>query len=81
MTKDDVKLRGTRRISEEAVRDKTGKGWEEWYAILDRWGAPEKGHTASAKYLREAHAVGPWWAQAVTVRYEWERGLRAETGE
>ncbi len=72
---------GPRGISEAAVRAKTGKGWEEWYAILDAWKSPGKGHTAIARYLREHQAVSPWWAQAVTVRYEWERGLRAESAE
>lgn len=67
---------GFRRISEEAVRAKTGKGWPEWFAILDAWGAPEKGHTESAKHLLDEHGLSPWWAQAVAIRYEWERGLR-----
>jgi hypothetical protein len=67
---------GFRRISDKSVRAKTGKGWEEWFAILDAWGAKEKGHTLSAKHLREHNSVSPWWAQAVTIRYEWERGLR-----
>jgi hypothetical protein len=65
-----------RRISEDSVRRRTGKGWDEWLAILDDWGAADKGHTESAKHLRDAHGVSPWWAQAVTVRYEYERGLR-----
>ena len=67
---------GFRRISEEAVRAKTGKGWEEWYAILDACSAKEKGHTRTARHLLEEHGLSPWWAQAVTIRYEWERGLR-----
>jgi len=35
-----------------------------------------KGHTQAAKYLRDKHGLSDWWAQAVTIRYEWERGLR-----
>jgi hypothetical protein len=67
---------GTRRISEETVRAKTGKGWNEWFALIDRSDVKEKGHTAIARYLRDELQVSPWWAQAVTVRYEYERGLR-----
>lgn len=70
------KKTGFRRISDEAVRAKTGKGWEEWFRVLDTWGAKEKGHTQSAKYLLDYYALSPWWAQAVTIRYEWESGLR-----
>ena len=72
----DVKA-GTRRISEEAVRSKTGKGWDEWFSILDRSDVKDKGHTAIARHLRDELGVNAWWAQAVTVRYEYERGLRS----
>ena len=67
---------GFRRISDDAVHTATGKGWDEWFAILDGWDTGSKGHTASAKYLREHHGVSEWWAQAAAIRYEWERGLR-----
>ena len=67
---------GFRRISEEAVKAKTGKVWGEWFTILDKWGVKEKRHTQSAKHLREHYGLSPWWAQAVTIRYEWEMGLR-----
>jgi Domain of unknown function (DUF4287) len=70
-----------RRIGDDAVRRRTGKGWEEWLALLDEWGAKDKGHTACARHLREAHGISPWWAQAVTVRYEYERGLREPKGD
>ncbi|MBF8268023.1 MAG: hypothetical protein HW388_1531 [Dehalococcoidia bacterium] len=69
---------GFRRIGDEAVQAKTGKGWEEWLAILDAWGMREKGHTLAARHLQHDHGLSPWWAQAVTIRYEWERGLRTE---
>jgi hypothetical protein len=29
--------------SDKAVRKRTGKGWDEWFSILDEWKAPEKG--------------------------------------
>jgi hypothetical protein len=67
---------GPRGFSDETVRAKTGKSSQDWYAILDEWGAKEKGHTATAKYLRDELGVSPWWAQSLTVRYEYERGLR-----
>jgi len=65
-----------RRLSEDSVRQRTGKGWADWFTILDEWGAAEHGHTASARHLHDAYGISPWWAQAVTVRYENERGLR-----
>ncbi len=44
-------MRGFRGISEERVRERTGRTSAEWYRILDEWGAREKGHTLAAKHL------------------------------
>ncbi len=71
-----TRITGPRGVSEEKVRQKTGRGSQDWYALLDAWSAHEKGHTAIARHLREEHDVDPWWAQSITVRYEYERGLR-----
>ena len=69
-----------RKISDAAVIKATGKGWDEWFGILDRWKAPEKGHTAIAKWLESKHGVDGWYAQEITVQYERARGLR-EVGQ
>ncbi len=68
--------RGEPTVSEEALRAKTGKSWAEWFEILDGWGASEKGHKLTARYLAESWGVSAWWAQSITVRHEQERGLR-----
>ena len=46
---------------------KTGHGLDHWFAVLDRFGAVEKGHTASARHLYEDHGVDGWYAQGITV--------------
>ncbi|MEK7534239.1 MAG: hypothetical protein AAB600_02770 [Patescibacteria group bacterium] len=48
----------------------------EWYFILDAYKEGNKDHTLMAKYLRDKFKVNPWWAQIITNRYEWNRGLR-----
>jgi hypothetical protein len=63
--------------SEEAIRRRTGRGWEEWFDMLDEWGAAERPHKEIARWLREERGVDGWGAQAVTVSYERARGLRA----
>jgi len=35
--------------SDEAIRSRTGRGWEEWFNLLDEWGAPERSHTEIAR--------------------------------
>ena len=32
------------RIADERVREKTGKGWAEWFTLLDRAGAATMSH-------------------------------------
>src|SRR6185437_3654724 len=31
----------TLKTSDEKIRQRTGRGWEEWFGILDEWGAAE----------------------------------------
>jgi uncharacterized protein YndB with AHSA1/START domain len=69
---------GARRpYADETIRANTGRGWDEWFALLDAWGASEKPHPEIARWLMEEHGVPGWWAQGVTVGYERARGLRA----
>ena len=65
-------------VSEAAVQGATGRGWGEWYEILDAWGAAERTHKEIARHLQEEHGVSGWWAQSVTVGYERARGRRAK---
>jgi hypothetical protein len=66
-----------RPYSDEVVRATTGRGWDEWFALLDQWGAVQRPHPEIARWLHQEHAVPGWWAQGVTVAYEQARGLRA----
>ena len=66
------------RMSDEAVKAKTGKDWTAWFKILDQAGAKNMGHQEIVAVLSDKHGVGPWWQQMVTVTYEQARGLRAK---
>jgi uncharacterized protein YndB with AHSA1/START domain len=65
--------------SDSAIRERTGRGWEEWFDLLDNWGASERTHREIARWVAEQLGIAPlgWSAQAVTVSYERARGLRA----
>ena len=62
--------------SDESIKRGSGKTWDEWFAILDSWGAKERTHTEIARYVHEEHDVSGWWAETVTVGYERGRGMR-----
>lgn len=64
-------------ISEEAIVNRTGHGWEHWFDLLDDWGGTEHSHPEIVKWLTAEHEVGGWNAQSITVSYERARGMRA----
>ncbi len=64
------------RLPEAQVRERTGRGWDEWFSLLDDWGATSRNHTEIARWLVTEHQVPGWWAQSVTVTYEQQRGMR-----
>lgn len=68
------------RIGDDAVKKRTGRTWQEWFSLLDAWGARERGHQATARHLHGEHGLSGWWSQMVTVEYERSRGLR-EVGQ
>lgn len=63
-------------MSDDAIRDKTGKTWDEWKTHLDAWGAADRPHTEIARYVNETLGIDGWWAQGVTVGYERMIGRR-----
>jgi uncharacterized protein YndB with AHSA1/START domain len=65
-------------VSSDAVKARTGRGWEEWLRILDKEKGPTLGHTAMAELLHGKYSVPGWWSQMVTVGYEQARGLRVK---
>ena len=65
-------------VSDKAVRKATGRGWDEWFAILDTAGAVAWKHPDIARRLAAEHGISGWWAQGVTVGFERARGLRAQ---
>jgi Domain of unknown function (DUF4287) len=69
------------RISAEKVRERTGRTWNQWFALLDEWGGAEREHAEIAAWLNAEHGVPGWWAQGVTVEYEKARGLRPAGGD
>jgi hypothetical protein len=64
-------------LSDAKSIEKTGHGLEHWFAVLDAFGAVEKGHTKAADHLYSEHGVPGWYCQGITVAYERARGVRA----
>lgn len=63
-------------ISDGAVQKATGRGWNEWLAMLDEAGAAKWDHKQIVAHLRDNYELSGWWQQTVTVAYEKARGRR-----
>jgi uncharacterized protein YndB with AHSA1/START domain len=62
-------------VSDAAVRKATGKGWGEWFDLLDAVGARAMCHQQIiAEVVR--HGPGDWWQQMISTAYEQARSLR-----
>jgi hypothetical protein len=68
--------------SDETIRERTGRGWEEWFDLLDEWGAADKTHREIARWLAGQQGIHPlaWNAQAIAGSYERSRRGR-QVGE
>ena len=63
-------------VADKAVRDATGRGWDEWVAVIDSGPGREAKHPDIAAWLAATHEVSPWWSQGITVGYERITGAR-----
>lgn len=64
-------------MSDATSIKKTGHDLAHWFAVLDKFGAIEQGHTKAAAHLTADHGVPGWYSQGITVAYERVRGVRA----
>lgn len=77
-------------ISDPAVRDATGLGWDDWFGLLadaeaeagtEGEGGPALDHQALVAWLKSEHpALSGWWRQMITNEYEKHTGRRV-TGQ
>ena len=63
-------------VSEKSVLEHTGHSLDHWFAVMDAFGAADKGHTATAAHLYQDHGIPGWYAQGITLAFERARGLR-----
>ena len=63
-------------MSDAAIRENTGHGWDEWVDLIEAWPGRDDGHAAIATWVQSEHGIDGWWAQSVTVGYERIVGIR-----
>ncbi len=63
-------------VGDDSVHAATGRGRDEWFALLDQNGAAEWPHQRIASWLVAEHGVDAWWSQNITVAFEQARGIR-----
>jgi hypothetical protein len=58
-------------MSDASIRTGSGRTWDEWFRVLDDWGAADRSHRDIARWLRDERGVPGWRAQTVTVGTCW----------
>ena len=71
--------RGPLAMPDDLIEEETGRSSEDWYVMLDAWGAPQKGHRATVAELENVFGLRERWAYVVAIRYEAARGLQEES--
>ena len=58
--------------SDASIRERTGRGWEEWFDLLDDWGATDRPRREISRWVASQLSTEPlaWNAQAITSGYE-----------
>lgn len=61
------------------IRERTGRGWEEWFDLLDAEGLAERPHREISRRVAAIMEMDPlaWNVQAVTTSFERARGGKA----
>ena len=63
-------------ISDCAVRESTGHGWNKWFADIDAAGGMQMSHKQIVAWRRDETTLSRWWQLIVAVSYEQVRGKR-----
>src|SRR5688572_27550418 len=64
-------------VSDAVITERTGRGWEEWFTVLDSWGAFDVPQPEASDWVAREFGLDRWSSQAVTINYQRARGLRA----
>jgi len=75
-----VTYRAQNPVSAQAVRKATGKSWEEWFTLIDKFGGAAKGRKAINELLYNKNKVDPWWTTTIVVEYERARKVAEKDG-
>ena len=59
-----------------ALKRSSGRDYDEWFRLLDDWGATDREYREIAAWLTGEHRMSRWWAQKVIVEYQEARGQR-----
>lgn len=75
-----IKYEAQNEMSAAAVRKATGKSWDEWFTLLDKFGGPAKGRREMNVFLYDKHKVDAWWTATIVVEYERARKVVEKDG-
>ena len=67
-------------MSDADVKRETGKGWDAWFAEVDKMGGADLGRRDVTQKLIADFKLAPWWAQTIAVDWEAARKIHQKDG-
>lgn len=66
--------------SDDAIRQATGRTWDEWFQLLSDSRMESRTHQEIVAFLENEHSVPSWWRQTITNNYEQKIGRHTRDG-
>ena len=63
-------------VTDADVKKKTGRTWQEWFALLDRDGAAKLDRSRITRIVASKYGIGLWWRRTIAKAYEQARTAR-----
>ena len=57
-------------VTHADVKKKTGRTWQEWFALLDRDGAAKLDRRQITRIVASKYGIGLWWRRTIAKAYE-----------
>jgi hypothetical protein len=59
----------TQGLSDEAIREATGRTWQEWMSVLDGWRVGNPSLVDVTRHLMTRYHLRQFWGQTIAVYY------------
>ncbi len=75
-----VEVKTQNPITDEGVKEATGKTWAEWFAAIDEKDGLKIGRRQITSWLYDELKIDIWWCSTINMEYENHKGVKEKDG-